>query len=317
MNIGAQILLVFLGLALLYYGAEFLIKGGVSIARTFRVPALVIGLTLVAFGTSAPELVVSVDATWRGHGEVSFGNVIGSNICNIALILGLCALIAPIPVNRRLFRLDVWVMAGSAALFTLFFMNNHDISEMEAVVLILIFTGYVCWQLFSALLSNADVCDGDGQSQHKNYPLWAAALLAVSGLIGLVFGAKLLVNSAVAIAKAMNVSEAVIGLTLVAVGTSLPELATSVVAAIKHEHDIAIGNVIGSNIFNILCIMGIAPLTRAASAPGIGYLDPILMLVLSLLLLPLMATGMAISRFEGAFLLVIYVIYTIGRFCSL
>ncbi|MCI5778225.1 MAG: calcium/sodium antiporter [Lentisphaeria bacterium] len=300
------------GLVLLYYGAEYLIRGGVSIARKFNVSPLLIGLTLVAFGTSAPELVVSIDATWHGHGDISLGNVIGSNICNIALILGLSAAIAPIPVNKQLLKLDIWIMLGSAAAFTGFYRISRGINRWEAAILLLSLLGYTGWRFFHS--GQGEDPPGEGDIPQRTYPVGIALLLTAGGLAGLIGGAKLLVISAVAVAKAMHVPEAVIGLTIVALGTSLPELATSVVAALKREHDIAIGNVVGSNIFNILCIVGIVPLIRPIDAPGISPVDLWLMLGISAALLPIMATGMKISRREGVLLLLVYIGYMVYLF---
>ena len=308
-----QALLGCVGLALLYYGADFLIKGGVSVAKKFNVPTLIIGLTLMAFGTSAPELVVSIGASINGHGDISLGNVIGSNICNLALILGLSALISPLPVNRQLFKLDVWVMLGSAMVLAGFCWFSKRIDRWGAAILLLGLIAYI-WRQFVIAKKSGETEAAGEEIPKKIYPLWGAILLIVGGLIGLTGGAELLVRSAVAIAKALHVSEAVIGLTVVAIGTSLPELATSVVAAVKNEHDIAIGNVVGSNIFNILCIMGIAPLIKPISAPNIRSLDLIVMLVISLLLVPFMLTRMKITRLEGLTLLLAYIGYTVACF---
>ena len=242
------------GIALLYYGAEFLIKGGVSIALKLKVPALVIGLTLVAFGTSAPELVVSVDATLKGSGDISIGNVVGSNICNIALILGLSVLIAPLAVQKKLLRFDLPLLTAVSILLMIFLLSSQGITRWQGIIF---FTGIVVYTVYSIYAGKKDGADGDDDVVNsKIYPYWLSAAMVAGGLAGLIIGAKLFVNAAIFIARAGGVSDAVIGLTVVALGTSLPELATSVVAAFKNEHDIAIGNVIGSNIFNILCILG-------------------------------------------------------------
>ncbi len=308
------------GIALLYYGAEFLIKGGVSIALKLNVSALLIGLTLVAFGTSFPELVVSVNATLKGHGDISIGNVVGSNICNIALILGLCAMISPMPVNRQLLKLDVWLMLGSAAMFVLFYAINNGINRIEAGILLAVLMAYTGWSIHIGRQEEKEKTganpDAGEDSVGKMFPLYLSLIFVAGGLCGLLFGAKLFVDAAVFTAKALKVSDAVIGLTIVAVGTSLPELATSVVAAIKKEQDIAIGNVVGSNIFNVLCILGIAPLIKPIYARGIKYPEMGLMLAVSLLLIPIMATGLKISRKEGALLFLIYVGYTFYLFCK-
>ena len=296
------------GIALLYYGAEFLIKGGVSIALKLKVPALVIGLTLVAFGTSAPELVVSVDATLKGSGDISIGNVVGSNICNIALILGLSVLIAPLAVQKKLLRFDLPLLTAVSILLMIFLLSSQGITRWQGIIF---FTGIVVYTVYSIYAGKKDGADGDDDVVNsKIYPYWLSAAMVAGGLAGLIIGAKLFVNAAIFIARAGGVSDAVIGLTVVALGTSLPELATSVVAAFKNEHDIAIGNVIGSNIFNILCILGVAPIISPIHAPQINIVDISVMMFVTLALFPIMRSKWSINRLEGAFLLLIYIGYT-------
>lgn len=308
------------GIAMLYYGAEFLIKGGVSIALKLKVSALIIGLTLVAFGTSFPELVVSVNAVFHNSGDISIGNVVGSNICNIALILGLCALICPMPVHKQLLKFDVWLMLGSAALFVLFYGISGGINRIEAGILLAILIAYTVGSFWIGRKAEAEKSAEEKAAEEaelgKILPLYLSILMIAGGLCGLIFGAQCFVKSAIFFAKIIGVSEAVIGLTIVSLGTSLPELATSVVAAIKKEQDIAIGNVVGSNIFNILCILGIAPLIKPIKSPGISYIDMGLMIFVSLALIPMMATGLKLSRKEGAFLLLVYIGYTVYLFCK-
>ena len=297
-----------LGLGLLYYGADYLVKGGASIALKLKVSPLVIGLTLVAYGTSAPELVVSVDASLKGLGDVSIGNVVGSNICNIALILGLCAAITPLKVHPELLKKDIWIMTGAAVLLLGFYALNSGVNRWEAALLLAGSITYTLWSFHSS--REAEKTTSVEEIPETKYGIWLSILMVAGGLAALVGGAKLFVNSAVAIAKVCGVSEAVIGLTVVAVGTSLPELATSVVAAVKKEQDIAIGNVVGSNIFNILAILGVAPLINPIRTQGISYVDMFLMLGVSVLLYPIMKSGMKISRKEGIALLTIYILYT-------
>lgn len=297
------------GLVLLYYGAEFLVKGGVKIAQKMKISPLVVGLTLVAFATSAPELVVSVDASLKGHGDISIGNVVGSNICNIALILGVCAMITPLTVNKKLFKVDVPLMIGSAAVLSIFCLMSHGVNRWQGLIL---FAGIITYTVTSIRTARkAESGNAEAGEDSSAVNLLVAVLFVAGGLGMLVGGAKLFVNSAVYLAKLFKVSDAVIGLTVVAVGTSLPELATSVVAAIKGEKDIAIGNVVGSNIFNVLAICGITPLIAPISAPGISWVDLAMMMGVSVLLYPLMKTGFAISRKEGVLLFAIYVGYTV------
>ena len=298
------------GLVLLYYGAEFLVKGGVRIAARLKISPLVVGLTLVAFATSAPELVVSVDSALKGFGNISIGNVVGSNICNIAMILGVCAMITPLNVNKQLFRIDVPLMILSAVVLAVFCVFTGGLNRWQGI---LFFAGIIFYTWFSIY------CARKSEKQNPEYEktadnsgnLLVAVLLVAVGLGALVGGAKLFVNSAVYLAKLCRISDAVIGLTVVAVGTSLPELATSVVAAIKGEKDIAIGNVVGSNIFNILAICGITPLIVPVHAPGISKVDLAVMIFVSVLLYPMMKSQMSISRKEGVCLFLIYVGYTV------
>lgn len=305
-----------IGLILLYYGAEFLVKGGVNIATRLKISPLVIGLTLVAFATSAPELVVSVDSALKGMGNISIGNVVGSNICNITLILGLCAVITPLRVNRKLFRLDVPALILFCLVFAGFCYYTKGINRWQGLLFVIAIIAYTVWSIAKAKQiekKNMKIAHDAEEKfgSEREFPVTLALVLIAAGLAGLIGGAKLFVGCAVYIAKALSVSDAVIGLTIVAVGTSLPELATSVVAAIKGEKDIAIGNVVGSNIFNVLAIMGLAPLFRPLHAPGISPVDLGLMVFCTLVLYPIMKTGYKISRKEGISLLLVYVAYTI------
>lgn len=305
------------GVALLYFGAEYLIRGGVSIAKKLGVSPLLIGLTLVAFGTSAPELVVSIQAALSNTGDIAVGNVVGSNICNVALILGLCALLKPIATNEKLFKLDMPLLLGASLLFAVFyFLDGRGLNFWQGAVMFTILIIYLAWSFYQdkksgggELAAAADEEDGD-----KPCPVWLALIMVVGGLAGLVIGAKCFVASAIYFALAMGVSQAVIGLTIVALGTSLPELATSVVAVIKGERDIAVGNVVGSNIFNILVIMGIAPMVSDLHAPNIKMVDLGIMLALVPVLWIMMKTGKKVSRVEGGILLLVYVGYTVWLF---
>ena len=312
------------GIALLYYGAEWLIRGGVSIALKLQVSTLVIGLTLVAFGTSMPELVVSTDAAIKGAqgmtgaGDISIGNVVGSNICNIALILGLSAVIRPLPVNKQFLRTEVWWMLGSAILLTVFHYFNQGLGRLAGLFFLLgiiTFTGlsYRSGRKLELQKSEEEKTLEKQENAGPILPVVLSLILVVGGLIALIGGGKLFVNAAVLIAQLMGISEAVIGLTIVAVGTSMPELATSVVAAIKGENDIAIANVVGSNIFNILAILGVAPLIAPIKSAGISMIDMYMMLGVSILLIAFMKT-LKINRYMGAFFLLIYTAYTVYLF---
>ena len=316
-----SILLGIVGLAFLCYGADLLVKGGVRIAEALRIPSVIIGLTLVSSATSAPELVVSIQAALAGSGDISLGNVVGSNICNIGLILGLAAVITPMKVNRGMLFFDTPVMIVTSVVLSAFVLMSQGMTRWQAGVLLLGFAAYLWKQLHDALRERSvsgvtaeasAPCPADGDACHASkraMPLWGAVLLVVIGLAGLVLGAKLFVNGAIVVAKLCHVSDAVIGLTIVAVGTSLPELATSVVAAIRGEDDIAVGNVVGSNIFNILCILGIAPLISPFQAAGIQIVDLIAMVAFAAVLMVMSYTGRTIRRWEGAVLLIGYAGY--------
>ena len=312
------------GIALLYYGAEYLIKGGVSIALKMQVSTLVIGLTLVAFGTSMPEFVVSADAAIKGTqgvagaGDISIGNVVGSNICNIALILGLCAVIRPLPVNKQFLKNEVWWMLGSAILLAVFHYFFQGLSRWAGAIFLLGIIAFTCLSYRSGRKlemqkSKEEKAAEIQENAGKMLPVGLSLVLVIGGLLALIAGGKLFVNSAVLIAQLMGISEAVIGLTIVAVGTSMPELATSVVAAIKGENDIAIANVVGSNIFNILAILGVAPLIAPIKSAGISMIDMYTMLGISILLIAFMKP-LKINRWMGAIFLVIYTAYTVWLF---
>ncbi|MBO5694424.1 MAG: calcium/sodium antiporter [Lentisphaeria bacterium] len=314
MSVFISLLWLAIGSAALYYGAEWLVGGGSKTAKKLGISPLIIGLTLVAYGTSAPELVVSVDAALLGQGGISIGNVVGSNICNIALILGLCAVITPLTVNRAMLKSDVPVMALTAVVFCLIYWWQDGIGRLGGAIL---FAGFVLYNAKviigakkEAALNNSveTVTEEDGDKAEK--PLYLYLLLAVLGLVVLVLGSKAFLRGAIEIAKLTGLSETVIGLTIVAVGTSLPELATSVVAAIKGERDIAIGNVVGSNIFNILLIMGVAPLIAPLTGANIQFWDLVALLATTFILIPFMITGFRLNRTEGVILLAMYGAYT-------
>ncbi len=311
--------LAVIGIALLYYGAEFLVRGGVSLALKARISRLVIGLTLAAFATSAPELVVSIDSALNGSADISLGNVIGSNICNIALILGLCAILRPIPFHANLKRFDLPVMLFAAFTLTVFYCLSRGINRWEGAFFFLCIVVYTVLNVFLSKKQatrqtkvKTNEAEAEFEAEDNNgKPLGVSlALLAVTGGVAmLIFGAKAFLISAVAFANAMGISEAVIGLTIVAVGTSLPELATSLVAALKGENDIAIGNIVGSNIFNVFCILGIVPVISPLMGQSIRGLDFAVMLGTSGALFLFGMFGKRLTRIQGASLLFAYIAY--------
>ncbi|OJV81664.1 MAG: calcium:proton exchanger [Bacteroidia bacterium 44-10] len=304
-----EIVWLLASLVILYFGAEGLVSGASSLAKRIGISPLVIGLTIVSIGTSAPELVVSVKAAMNGQSALSIGNVLGSNFFNIGIILGLSALIYPLAVKRQLLKLDVPVMVLATLLFFLFFLDSR-ISKIEALVFIVFFVSYTVYLLIFSKKKNArenDRGDDDGIRLSKH---WLIDVLFIGvGLAGLVYGSDLLVENAVVLAGRLGMSEAMIGLTIVAAGTSMPELATSVVAAIKKRADIAIGNVVGSNIFNILLILGVAGLIQPISAPDINYVDSLFVIGISLLLWVFMKKNTRLGRWQGAAFILFYLVY--------
>jgi cation:H+ antiporter len=300
-----DLLAVTAGVALLYFGAEGLVRGSANLARHWKLTPLAIGLTVVAFGTSMPELVVSVDAALAGAAAIAAGNVVGSNIANIALILGLSALMSPLAVNARVVRVDVPLM-GLVTLVVIVMLRDQSIERVEGAILVTGLVAYTVASLRSAR-RQADAAPieqlPEGLSTARN-----VAFVAV-GLTLLVAGARFLVDGAVSLAAALGVSDALVGLTIVAVGTSLPELATSVLAACRREGDIAVGNIVGSNIFNILGTLGTTALVRPLHQTAMTTVDLGVMLALAVLLLPLARSGWRVSRAEGGLLFACYAGY--------
>lgn len=305
------------GLVLLIAGAEALVRGASRFAAFMGISPLVIGLTVVSFGTSAPEMAVSVLSALSGQADIAIGNIVGSNILNVLLILGLSATIAPLVVSRQLIRTDVPLMIGVSFLI-LFFGSDGKINRIEGFIL---FCGIISYTWYSIYKSRRERNSQEGESSRKHErreekptgELVTNIVLILGGLASLVLGSQWLVRGAVAIAKALGVSELVIGLTIVAVGTSLPEVATSVVASIRGERDIAVGNVVGSNIFNILAALGltgiVAPEGIAVSTAALRFDIPI-MIAVAISCLPIFFRGYNITRWEGILFLAYYAAYT-------
>ncbi len=303
------------GLVVLYYGAQFLVKGGAALALRLGLTPLVIGLTVIAYGTSSPEMVVSVQASLAGNGAISVGNVIGSNICNIALILGLAACITPLTASAQIIRREVPIMIGVSLVAVLMLLDGRLVRWEGAVLL----AGCVVYTVLTVRQARAETAAREAEEAARGFanelgPLPAKLTislgLVIGGLVALMIGSHFFVGGAVSLAEAWGLSPVVIGLTIVAVGTSMPELATSLVAAARRESDVAIGNVVGSNIFNVLGILGIAAVLSPVEVPGLEWVDLVVMLATAVALLPLVKTGGRITRGEGVFLLAIYVAYT-------
>jgi cation:H+ antiporter len=358
-------LLVAGGLAMLYFGSEWLVRGSVNIAKKMQVSQLVIGLTIVAFGTSTPELVVSINAALSGQADISLGNVVGSNIVNIGLILGLSAAIFPLAVHINTIRREVPIMIGAALVLIILSLFDNEITQLEGVLLILAIIAFTYFSYkqsrkeegqgreknrgkteqkprpdtyethtipiedTTSVIETASVAppikEGEKKAKSDKEPqnettatatatttttaIAKSALLIAIGLALLYFGATLTVDNAVVIATSIGISERIVGLTIVAIGTSLPELITSVVAARKKHVDLSVGNIVGSNIFNALAIVGISAAIAGVSVNPNIFIDYAVMIAFSLVLIPLMRSGFVISRIEGYGLVAAYSIY--------
>lgn len=332
-------LLLAIGLVLLVVGADGLVKGAARLAASIGIPSLVIGLTVVAFGTSAPELAVSIRSALAGQSEMAIANVVGSNIFNVLFILGLAAIITPLAISRQLIRQDVPLMV-LASMLVFYMIRDGVLSRLDAGILVVLLLAYTVFlfvqgkrteatervsgannsvapNVSGAALSDVASTEQDDEVDaliRGTHPTWQNLLWIIGGLACLVAGANLLVNSAVNIARAFAVSEAVIGLTIVAVGTSLPEVMTSIVASIKGQRDIAVGNVVGSNIFNLLAVLGVSGVLSSNGLAGNEQLvqqDFPVMLAVALLCVPLFFTGAILSRIEGALFFILYLAYTL------
>ena len=303
------------GLVLLTLGGEFLVRGSSKLAALFGISPLVIGLTVVAFGTSSPELAVSVQAGLGGNPDIAVGNIVGSNIFNVLLILGACALLVPLTVSMRLVRIEVPLMIGASAVFLLLGLDGR-IGLFDGLLLFAALVVYLFWSIRAERRASKAQAEKNGEAPVKH---GAKAILINLGFVGaglglLVLGADWLVQSAVALARGFGVSELVIGLTIVAAGTSLPEVAASIIATIKGERDMAIGNVVGSNLFNILCIVGLASIVTpgglTVSDAALSFDLPI-MIAVAVACLPIFFSGYTIYRWEGALFLASYVAYVL------
>jgi len=301
--------LIALGVALLYGGAEGLVRGSASIAGRLGLKPLAIGLTVVAFGTSMPELVVSTRAAFDGNTSIAVGGVVGSNIGNIALVLGLSALVRPVEVHANVIRIDVPILIGASALVSVM-LALDCLGRLEGALLVVALLLYTGFSLRAAGSESPAVREQFAEGIPAPSISIARDLGAVAmGVVLLAIGARLLLSGAVTIAEALGIGQAVIGLTVVAVGTSLPELATSVVAAFKHAGDIAVGNIVGSCLFNLLGILGAAALVRPLAGGGMTAVDLTTMVALAVVLIPMMRSGFRISRGEGALLVAGYSVY--------
>ena len=304
-----NILLLILGFILLVRGADIFVDGSVAIARRWHIPEIVIGLTVVAMGTSAPEAAVSITSAFYGANGVAIGNVFGSNIANIFLILGVTAMISTLSVGCNTVRYEIPFVGFITLLLMWFGWQYGAISHLSAGILCVVF---ILFLLYLFRISNGE--PSDDMPEVRQMSIAKTVLFIVGGIAALVFGSQMTVNSAVAIAQALNVSDRIIGLTIIAIGTSLPELVTCVIAAMKGQSDIAIGNIVGSNIFNILFVLGIAGLIHTIPFDAAFISDGVIAMLAVVLLYAATARTGKLNRFMGVIFVasyILYIVYTI------
>lgn len=314
-----SVFLIVLGFIFLIKGADFLVEGSSNIAKKFHIPEIIIGLTIVSIGTSMPELFVSTTSSINGYSDMSIGNIVGSNLCNLLLILGLSAMIKPIKFQRETRLIEMPMCLVITIIFMIFCNTSGTIQKSEAIILIILFIMFIIYTIIMG--KKGEQFDKDKtiveiQTENKQISIIKNIILIILGIIGLKIGGDLTVENSLVIARSFNVSEKVIGLTILAIGTSLPELVTSVTAAIKGNSDIAIGNIIGSNIFNILFIIGASALISPL-AYNFTYNIQMAILIVAMLILalfPVIPPKNEMSRFNGIIYLMLYLIYMIILF---
>ncbi|MBQ1583949.1 MAG: calcium/sodium antiporter [Prevotella sp.] len=305
-----DVVLIVVGVALVLFGADRLTEGASALARRMNVPEIIIGLTIVAAGTSAPELFVSLVSALKGTPDLAVGNVVGSNTMNAMLIVGCAAMVAPMTISRSTVKKDIPFSVGASVLLILLAVDSF-LGRVDGIILLLGFAVFMAYTLMQAKTGSTD------EVQAETSPVWKNIVYLVGGLLGLVLGSNLFVDSASSVAYALDISEGVVGLTVVAGGTSLPELATSVVAARKGQSAIAIGNVIGSNVFNILLILGLTATISPMEIEGITTIDMAVMLISVALVWMFSFTRYTVERWEGAVLVGGYLVYLCWLISSL
>lgn len=304
-----NIILLILGMVLLIKGADFFVDGSSKIAKAMKISPLIIGLTLVSIGTSLPELSVSVNSAIQGKNDMSFGNVIGSNIFNVLVVVGFSALFAPLIVQKSMYKYDIPILIGIYVLLFLFaFLISPNVLQLwESIVLFVLFISYIVF----LVIRNKKETDSQEpiKEEDKKRKWYINVLFVLVGMAGIIFGGELVVNSASDIALKLGMSELLVGLTIVSIGTSLPELVTSIVAAKKGENDIAVGNAIGSNIFNVLLILGLSSIIRPIEIAWTSMVDVIIMMLSAVIIFVFSFKSYKISKLKGSVLLLLYAIY--------
>ena len=320
MSIWLAVILIIIGFILLIKGAEFLVDGSSNIAKKFHIPEIIIGLTIVSIGTSLPELIISLKSAISGHSDMSVGNVIGSNICNLLLILGLVSTIRPLKIKRETRLIELPMCLIFTIIFGLFCNTAGVISKVEAISLIVLFVLFIIYTIVMGMKGKKfDEEDDDKEEQieeKKQVSMFKNILFIVLGILSLKIGGDLVVDNATIIAEYFSISEQIISLTIVAIGTSLPELVTGVVAAIKGNSDISIGNILGSNIFNMTLIMGISALLNPIRYNFAYNLEIVILILASFLLalFPIIPPKNKMSRRNGILYLIVYIVYTVILF---
>lgn len=313
------VLYLIVGFVLLVKGADFFVEGASSIAKRMHIPTIVIGLTIVAFGTSAPELAVSLSAAIKGSNDIAIGNVVGSNIFNLLVVIGVSAMISPLTVKRSMIKKDYPLSIFAAVLLgvlcldsVLFHAKETTLGRMDGVILLVCFVFFMYITVREGLRGRKDAKkEHEDEVENMSFPMGKSIVLLVVGLAGIVFGGDLSVEGAKEIARAFGLSEALIGLTIVAIGTSLPELVTTIVAAKKGESDIALGNVVGSNLFNIFFILGCSATILPMHVSGTYIYDIGLLIIVSVLAFIPIAKSKKVGRVMGGVMTLAYVAYTV------
>lgn len=322
MELLKAILILVIGFVLLIKGADFFVEGSSSVAKKFHVPAMLIGMTIVAMGTSLPECAVSVTASLANNNSLAVSNVIGSNIFNLMVVCGACALFSPLTIRQDTLKKEFPLSIICAALMLVLGYIGMTLGHIDGIIFLVLFVGYLLWMIQSAKKARAAVLSDPGQSGQIEQaefveeniailPTWKSLIFIIGGMIAIKFGGDFVVDGASSIASSMGLSQTLIGLTIVAMGTSLPELVTSLVAAKKGEVDMALGNVIGSDIFNILFVLGIATVISPISFLMENVIDIILLIIMSRIVLAFAWTRQQINRKEGILMLLMYAAYMV------
>lgn len=304
--IAVNILLLLLGFVLLIKGADFFVDGSSSVAKLLKVPSVVIGLTIVAMGTSAPEAAVSITAGLSGSNEIAVSNVVGSNIFNMLVVVGVCAAIKPFALDKSILKRDFPVNIFATALVLSLMLIGSTLSRVNGIVMLLIFVAYVAYLVICAIKNREERGE-----EIKALSPFLSVVYIVGGLLAVIFGGDLVVDNATVIAQAAGWSETFIGLTIIAIGTSLPELVTSIVASKKGENELALGNVVGSNIFNLMLILGLSSSISPIAVDSRAVANMILLLVMTALMYLLCVARKKLGRVEGITMVALYAVYTL------